>query len=855
MTVGNAGQPDWQRLAEDFRLGLAVRLEGLLTRWHGDGRPPHSQAPVLALQRQLESLVACAGEIGADELGDKLRSLRDYLLPLLDAEPDIPPSQRQWTRVAHRLRELRDLADRLTAPTEAPPEPVAERPLIIPLTRQLARPDFVASLAEVDVEVASEAQCQALRQSPVRQSPAGPEAGRAGPSNASFPARLETGRNLLIIADLEQLATLVHAGTLPAGRMDDAHSPTIWVLAAQGSADFDTQSGVQHELEAMRLGAQAVFPASLTPAALAERVRDWSTASNTLDYRILMVDDSEAQGLFAETLLNAAGMCVRRLVNPLEILKHVESFDPDVLLLDLHMPQANGLEIAALIRARSNLQRLPIVFLSGETDPELQAKALVRGGDDFLEKPIRPKQLTALLANRARVYRELRAAQESHGQNALDSEPITRPETEVPNVDEGADSTAASGTLLSQGAALKRLNQLWTEAALQGIAYVRFENSDEVREPLEALIVNAFSNGAVIGRYGSQGYLLVIASNERVGWSEHTGRLQERVSSVREAVWAQHKRLITPLLGTAAVTSALSNPLELLQQAEASLHPVGRAAPETGLWGTRLRRFIDVVDQRAFIMQFAPLVTLQGKRRPRFVAQLSLNLDGDVLDEDQIHSYALDAKLSARVDSWCLSHALRTLKRNWRANHDLSLFVRLSAAALENPQLAHWLVDALNQARLPSRSLVLLFAAEQLATRLKLASTALDTLSEIGIHAGVAEAGRVSNPFLLVRHLNTRYIAFEPETTAGLRIGSERAKTLKLSIDTARSMQQAVIATAGDANGLGALWHLGVDLITGPFISAPLSQPEFAFDRFYMPSPPTEAVPLNRRASSNPAGP
>lgn len=126
-------------------------------------------------------------------------------------------------------------------------------------------------------------------------------------------------------------------------------------------------------------------------------------------YRVLMVDDEQLfLGLHA-AILRSAGMTVHTLSQPLKILDAVGTFNPDVVVLDVHMPDATGPELAAVLRQYDAHQQLPILFLSAETDTALQLLALNLGGDDFLVKPVEPNHLIAAVTARAQRARQSNA--------------------------------------------------------------------------------------------------------------------------------------------------------------------------------------------------------------------------------------------------------------------------------------------------------------------------------------------------------------------------------------------------------------------------------------------------------------
>src|SRR3546814_10115016 len=93
-------------------------------------------------------------------------------------------------------------------------------------------------------------------------------------------------------------------------------------------------------------------------------------------------------------------MDARVVEDPLAVLDTLHTFKPDLILMDLYMPRCNGMELTTLIREQPEFLHTPIVFLSGESDQEVQFEVIDAGADDFLAKPVRPRHLIAAVQNR-----------------------------------------------------------------------------------------------------------------------------------------------------------------------------------------------------------------------------------------------------------------------------------------------------------------------------------------------------------------------------------------------------------------------------------------------------------------------
>lgn len=125
---------------------------------------------------------------------------------------------------------------------------------------------------------------------------------------------------------------------------------------------------------------------------------------------ILLVDDDPlASAVYAE-MLRANGMIVSILNDPLQIIPIINGSFFDIIIMDLKMPDTDGIEIAKIIRQHQSHQSIPIVFLSSEEDKTIQMRARQFGGDDFISKRADLDALVMLInlrVERARVLRSL----------------------------------------------------------------------------------------------------------------------------------------------------------------------------------------------------------------------------------------------------------------------------------------------------------------------------------------------------------------------------------------------------------------------------------------------------------------
>lgn len=116
--------------------------------------------------------------------------------------------------------------------------------------------------------------------------------------------------------------------------------------------------------------------------------------------RVLVVDDDTESLELAETVLSREGIEVMTATDGEEARKMAVSNHPDLIVLDVMMPAANGWETCDAIRSVPELARVPIVFLTCVELPKsvhVPHGALETVWDEYLTKPLKPKELIGVV--------------------------------------------------------------------------------------------------------------------------------------------------------------------------------------------------------------------------------------------------------------------------------------------------------------------------------------------------------------------------------------------------------------------------------------------------------------------------
>ena len=192
--------------------------------------------------------------------------------------------------------------------------------------------------------------------------------------------------------------------------------------------------GVRSDFEqlqqALRVGGDSCLLEGTPAHAIVEHIMELTERHEQEAYRVLIVEDSKTAGHVIRRTLEENQIVTEVVNDPRQALNVLRQFNPDLILMDMYMPNCTGVELSRIIRQHNEFLSTPIVYLSGETNVALQVDAMRLGGDHFLTKPFNPVFLNAIVKSKIERYRALRRTMyhdsltgllnHSSGKNTLD---------------------------------------------------------------------------------------------------------------------------------------------------------------------------------------------------------------------------------------------------------------------------------------------------------------------------------------------------------------------------------------------------------------------------------------------------
>ncbi|GAB2509538.1 EAL domain-containing response regulator [Pseudoxanthomonas sangjuensis] len=417
-------------------------------------------------------------------------------------------------------------------------------------------------------------------------------------------------------------------------------------------------------------------------------------------YRVLIVEDDRGQALFAQSVLHGAGMQAEVQMQSEGVLDAIRKFQPDLILMDLHMPGRDGMDLTQLIRQQPEYLHLPIVFLTGDPDPERQYEVLESGADDFLTKPIRPRHLIAAVSNRilrARLRAPVVAEAAAQSLN---------PETGLPTRTFVLQQLAA--TIKRQDVAGLFFIEIGSASSLrERYGYANFEQlmSQAGRRLAQAaqphLLARLSDNNFLALASGiAPDALQAFAHGLRDGLTQQAFMLRDG-ETLRLRGVVGYAALPQGFVDSGSALEATERAALLARQQTGDVAAYAPPAPVEDAMTTTLA-------QATPELAFQPIVSVAGSEAAQYQVLLRLRQsDGSLVSAAQAVPAAELAGRIVEFDRRVVTLVLDLLAKNQAEGVSLRLFVSQSPRSLARDDSADWLLQAIAARGVEPSSLVI----------------------------------------------------------------------------------------------------------------------------------------------------
>lgn len=604
-----------------------------------------------------------------------------------------------------------------------------------------------------------------------------------------------------------------------------ARAPSLVVVARSNDIGL--------HLQALRADAAGFFVAPVASGELLEKLMQICRPNAAEAARVLVVEDSAVQGILAERTLKEAGFTVRILTDALKVLDVLDEFEPDLILMDLHMPRANGAELAAIIRQHEGFRLVPILYLSSESDQERQVEALSMGGDVFITKPIKPELLVRVVSQRIESMRTLRRQVGVADHRDPDTGLATRrhflSSLERALAEPGIDE-AGNGLLV---VALDDMGRIGEQLGCGG--------ADLVQDRIGVMIRGQLGTNDLATRLDNNSHILSIRRASADALLAYADELRLRIASYPIAVSGK-TLTVTVSVGIASFHPSAGDALAMISQARKACAEALRAGGNRALslrsatpgiadkvHEDRVAGLVDsalgdVPGTGGFCILYQPLVAVNVDQRQYLAVMLGLyERDGRIIPAGDFLPVAERTGRVVEIDRWLMLRALASLRDRAAAQPDLRFFVPQHMETMVGEGWVMWLRDQLAKARLDEGRPILELAFHDVLNDVHVAPMLMKMLHKIGVEVCLTEVDQTPAAQDLVTDLQPRFVKL-----AAQALNQSRSDGLSRLVDRLRRGGAQIVATGVDhPDQIGPVWASGVNYAQGALIQAPLREPVF----------------------------
>ncbi|MEJ1409777.1 MAG: response regulator [Candidatus Sedimenticola sp. (ex Thyasira tokunagai)] len=515
---------------------------------------------------------------------------------------------------------------------------------------------------------------------------------------------------------------------------------------------------LEQRLRALRIGVDAYYLPPVDIREIVEKTIEL-TAPKSDHYRILVVEDDPAQAKFATSVLEKGGMKTLSITEPLKVLDALDEFRPDLILMDLYMPNASGTELTAIIREHPDFVATPVVFLSGEQDADKKLEALSTGGDDFLTKPIRPRHLINTITNRVHRARSLVGQGPKQGLRDPVSGLFHRRYffQQLDNVIARNQSQPITGAIL----------------------YLTIPNLNEVDEHTEGgekatliaalgtLISAQLEEQDIAARVDDENFAILAIRPHDKNIRSMAEKLAQTINNY--SLPGGDNNHLTSHIGIAPFSSDSSDAAGMLTKAAKAVNRLDRQSSGIAHHNTNVSeekqgdqlqsQIKDAWEKQSIQVLYQPLNNESNPLLEQYHVSLRLlTTRGTVIPESEFYTAATEAGLMVSINQWLLGHVLNSLAEKRSEGRQASFFIgqTISTAEQQNSCLS-WLTGQLRSRQMVGSGLVFQYRIAELGSDIKSSKRFLTKLQELGIQISLSRFGANKAALTVLQYLKADF--------------------------------------------------------------------------------------------------
>lgn len=553
---------------------------------------------------------------------------------------------------------------------------------------------------------------------------------------------------------------------------------------------------------------------------------------------ILIVDDTPENLLLLSTLLTEQGYQVRKAINGQLAVKVAQKAPPDLILLDILMPDMTGYEVLHQLKANEKTKKIPIIFVSVLEEVSGKIQAFKLGGADYITKPFQVEEVLARIEHQLSIRQREIIERQQH-QSQLLQMTLYDSLTGLPN-----------RTLF-----MKRLKQTGKRAEEQSVYQFavlfldcdRFKTindslghsvGDELLVALARRIKAFLSPSETLARLGSDEFAILL---ENIADISCATLIAERILQqlLTPFQLSRYEVFISASIGITLSNLGKKQPEHLLRNAETAMY----RAKALGKFRYHIfdpamhqeaMKFLQIesdlrraIDREEFVVYYQPIISLTTNKIAGFEALVRWQHPTRVMvPPAEFIPVAEETGLIASIDIWVLREACYQL-RNWqltcRTDESLTVSVNLSARLFSQPNLIQTIDKIIHDTQINPQSLKLEITESAIMENTDSASSILQDFRARNIQLSIDDFGTGYSSLSYLQKFPVNTLKIDKSFVSRMHESSKDRNLISMIINIAHTMGMSVVAEGVETvEQLSYLRDLGCDFTQGYLFYRPL---------------------------------
>jgi len=585
--------------------------------------------------------------------------------------------------------------------------------------------------------------------------------------------------------------------------------------------------------------------------------------------KILIVDDVPENLQLLFNTLNEQGYQVRRAKNGAIALMAAQSMQPDLILLDIRMPDMDGYEVCRRLKELEQTREIPVIFLSAMDDVQDKVQSFEVGGVDFITKPFqvaevlaRVKHQLSLQAAKAEINRlntelELRVQQRT-AQLAEVNQSLQKQITEREQIEKqllhGTLHDALTGlpnrSLFMDRVefALKKVerypNYLFAVLFLDCDRFKLVNDSlghfvgDRLLIAIAKILQNALRETDTVARLGGDEFTILLDDVRDIEEVEKVAmRIQMELSS--PFTLEGHTIFTSASIGIVLSSLEPSSALDLLRNADIAMYSAkerGKACykifDQTMYTQTIERLQIEndlrqALEQKEFLVHYQPIISLQTGKLSGFEALIRWqHPDRGLVSPLDFIPIAEDTGLIVFIGEWVLRescHQLKTWQQQFPAAAPLTIAVNLTSKEIREPGLIEKIDRILAETGLESHHLRIEITESMLMEHTQDTINVLSQIRARKIQLSIDDFGQGYSSLGYLQRFPINTLKIDRSFVNDVNLECKNAELVRVIINLAHTLKMDVVAEGVETEEqLKHLQTLGCEFAQGYFFAKPL---------------------------------